>query len=203
MLRSCCDWISRARGFVESPSPKMRSNAARGSVSIGQRRGTVAPRHRVHVRAAEARVAGAGEVRTLQPQLQRRERRLRPEVLRRDLIDRDTGVVSGGSFRRHARQPCRARDRMTALDLVRQSAQHQDVVAHGLERRQDAAELEGPAGAGRRPGRHDDAVRDVHQAEAPHGLGDRRERRECRHHGVEQWQRQRSPHPSDHLATRQ
>ncbi len=52
---------SRTAGSVLPPSPKSRSKTARGLFSIGSGVVGVAPADRVHVGAAEAGVAGAGE----------------------------------------------------------------------------------------------------------------------------------------------
>jgi hypothetical protein len=108
----------------------------------------------------------------------------------------------------NAGEPCPADPTMAAARLARQlrrrdvveTGHDQDLIAVRFQRRQDRRQLECRAGTGRRPVRHDRAVRDVHDTKA----ADRRRRRrgERRQHPVQERQRHRRAEPAEHGPSR-
>ena len=109
-----------------------------------------------------------------QPELERGEPRLRADVLRGDLVDRDAvlDVGAGRLLRVDAGEVAGRRARVVAGAvaervgvLVREAAQARASVAERLERLQDARELERRRRPLRRPVGHRHAVRDVGEDE--------------------------------------
>ena len=163
-----------------------------------QRRRRRAPRDGVQVDAAVAVLAVADEPVEVDGELERRQRRVAADVLRRELVGGDPGphVRALGLLRVHAVQPCRARPRVLAVPVaeglglaVGEAAHHRELLAVRRQRLQDGRQLEPGAGLGRRPLLHHRPVGDVDEpepADRPRrgpGL-----RGEGRHHGVEQGQ---------------
>ena len=167
-----------------------------------QRRGRRAPGDRVRIGAAIALIAGAQHLDRIDGQLQRRELGLVAEGPRGDLIHRDAGADVGtlGLLDVHAGQPRRRGAGVVANpftlarngDLVGQTAQHVDLLAHRRQRLEHRRQLQrgtGPLGG---PRTHLDAVRHVDGTEATDRVGRRvADRRERRDHAVQQRQRQR------------
>ena len=176
-----------------------------------ERRRRAAPGQPVLVGATEADVAGADAVDGVGPleaELQRRQRRLLADRLRRDLIHRRPELQAGA-----ARGPQRldaGEERAGGLGVrpggagaragpgVVEAAQQQQPVAVGGQRLERRRELERAALVRRCPLLHDDPVRHVDGAEAGRrpgrGPGERGERG---HHAVEQRQRQRGAHAAE------
>ncbi len=112
------------------------------------RRGVRAPRQRVHVDAAVVAIAGAQQRRMiLGGQLDGRQRRVLPDVLRRNLIGRDARV-SIHALRRlgpHAAQPGGRAQRMhrrAVRRAIAQSAHHVHAIPERLQRLQNRREFE-------------------------------------------------------------
>ena len=155
-LRDSCRRARRSAPVP--PSPNSFSNTSRGLFCIGSGSRRRLPRDRVAVGAAERRLAG--EHRFLDRQLERRQRRVLADVLRRDLVDRHAemrlraalGNRAGQEHRRRARVVGARRDigAAGAGDVrMRQAADDVDALAERLERLQDLGERE--AGAFRSP----------------------------------------------------
>ena len=181
------------------------------------RRGAVVPRD-VEVGAAVAGVAGAHPVEgvgTLQRELERRQAHLAAQGLRRELVHRraevelgplrllgvQAGQERGGGTRVRPEGLAGAGEGGAVVEV----GQHRQVLAHRLERLQQARQVE-PGGVGRRrpvavPG--DDAVGHVDHAQPLRRLRrGPRERGQRRHHAVQQRQRQRRAHAPQHGAAR-
>ena len=179
-----------------------------------QRRRRRPPRNRVRIRAAIPRVARPQHFHRVQRQLQRRQLRLLPQVLRHELVQRHPrpDVRPFRLFRPHARQPRRRRPRMVPNPfarrrhrrLIRQPAQHQRLRPERLQRLQDQRKLERRPVPGRRPHPHLHAVGDVDRPQPLHPPRRRRpQRRKRRHHPVQQRQRHRHPQPPQERPPRQ
>jgi hypothetical protein len=171
----------------------------RGSNSIGI--GVVGVRNEIvrPVAAAVGAVAGGAAAFLFRGHLERRQRRLLPNVPRRDLVDRDAGERRMALPRVLARQPGRRHDRVhgRALGrLVAEAADDRHVLLQRLERLEDRLEVEITAHDVGRPAIHfrakarvvhDRAVGQVEEAHARfRGRGRLRERRGGRHHRREQ-----------------
>ena len=151
-----------------------------------QRRVRTLPRNRVAVRAAQA--VAAVQARLFDRQLERRQGRVLPDLLRGNLIDGDAErrLRAGFGERAAEKRGGRAvviRRRAAAVGIgVPQIADDVDLVVERLERLQDRRELEAGALGCRRPLRHDRAVREVDRAEPRprlrRGLAEQRRRRE-------------------------
>ncbi len=156
--------------------------------------GRRAPRDRVRVGAAVAARAGAdvsGEVRGRE--FERRKRRVLPNLLRDDLIDRRAAahVLGLRPLGQHTAQPARRADGVVALDDAgmgaRQVADDNERLLERVERLENRREIEAQPGRLRRPFVDDGAVGHEDGAEAPRRHGGRRF--ECRHHRFENRQR--------------
>ena len=182
------------------------------------------PRHRgrrirprvVQVRATEAAVAGGHAidgVPALERELQRGQRRLVPQSRRigGDLVHRNAQLQRrpGRALRLGAGQEGGGRRRVAGAlagprgaDAV-QSREHHDLVADRLERLQGRRQLEAGACRLRGPVLARRAVRHDHDAKT---LGRHRRglagRGQGRHHGIQEGQRERRPHPAQHGAPR-
>jgi hypothetical protein len=173
----------------------------------GHRRGRRAPRQRVQIDAAVPVVAASREITEVDPELERRERSVLPERVRRDLIggDRVPHVGALGVSRVDAGEPRAGAARMVPVGSVSQhvglmlceTADRDHLIPERREGRQDRRELEVRAFTDGPPvvhadEVHRDAVGQVDEAEAAHSPGRRRGQcRQRRHHRVEQRQRQR------------
>src|SRR5205814_10233434 len=84
-----------------------------------QRRRRRLPRHRVHVRARVAVIAGADDVVAVEGDLERRELRIAADLLRDQLIDRRAGLDVGafGLLRMHAAHERRRGARVLATRI--------------------------------------------------------------------------------------
>ena len=185
-----------------------------------QRRILVGPADRVGVDARVAIRAAARLIDRFDAQLHRRNRRLLPELLRVDLVERDAGanVRALRLPRMRLGQEHRARAEVIAADLRQLErlgvahvgvADDGQVVAERLERRQAGRrQVEALADRGGRPqvllqaelGR---ACRPVHHLDGGHsdlpgrGLGEHGARR---HHRLDHRQRHRHTHAAQHRA---
>ena len=177
------------------------------------RRGRAAPGQRVAVGAAVAAVARPVTlVARLQRQLQRAELRLPAELAGQQLVDRDVRakVVTllaerprdgAGQILRGATAVHRAALGRESVLVLRQTGQDQQAVSERLQRLEDRRELEGRAVQRRGPLVDDHAVRDVHHPEAlDRSRGSAAQRRQRRHHSVEQRQRHGRPDTAQHRA---
>ena len=210
---------------AQRPRPRGRLGAVDGAEQVlehrarvglhRQRRVRVAPGDGGAVGAAVAVLALPHQLVGLQRQLQRSELRVFPQLARRELVHRHAhfqGAV--GPRRLHrvgAREVGRLAPRVVAVALVEpllgllvgHAAQHQQLVLHRGQRRQDRGHLEPPLG-GRQPAGHAHAVRHVDGAEPPdrprRGVPDGGERR---HHAVEQRERDARSETPQHRAARQ
>ncbi len=172
-----------------------------------QRRARSEPGDRVGVGARKPHVARAGGLARFDRHLQRPELRERAHLPGQDLVHRDAGVEPGlAGRRRDVGQEPRARFRMCAAGASRRRhageiAQDQQVVFERLQWRQCRRQLEARAFGGRRPLFHHHAVRDVHHPESRDrfrsGVLERRQRR---HHRVQQRQRERGTDASQNRA---
>src|SRR5262249_46077961 len=102
-------------------------------------------------------------------QLQRRERRVLTDLVRGDLIGRDSrkSIRTLCRFRPNAAEPCRGTERMDrggVRGLVMQTAYYTDIFAERLEGFEDRSELEVGALGFRRPPIHDCAVGYVNES---------------------------------------
>ena len=180
--RECCAlrraWASRWSALP--PSPNSRSNTMRGWISIGT--GVVGVRHDdgvdVNARVAVVAAAEAALLR-LERELERGQPRLAPELLGGDLIDGRAGLNARalGPLRMNAVQPGGGPARVVAVAiaerlglLLREVAEHEDLVANRRERSERRRQLESRADGRRHPLILDDAVRHVDEPEAPRGL---------------------------------
>jgi len=181
------------------------------------RRRLVVPRD-VEIRATVAGVAGADAVErvgALQRQLQRRQAGLPPQHLGRELVHRGAQVELRplGLLGVQAGQERRGGTRMRPERLagpgeggaVVQVREDGEMLAHRLHRPQEPRQLEAGGLGGRGPVAllRDDPVRHVDHAQ-PLGRVRRRlrQRRERRHHAVQERQRQRRAHAPQHRAAR-
>ena len=184
----------------------------RAGVGLHRQRGVlVAPREGGAVGAAVAVLALPGEVVGLERQLERGELGVLAQVAGRELVHRHADLEGRvrGARRLHGVRPGEERGlaaRVVAVTLVQpllgllvgHAAQHQHLVPHRSEGRQNGSELELALG-GRHPVGHAHAVGHVHRPEAldgprrgePHRL-------QGRHHPVEQRQRHARPESPQH-----
>ena len=193
---------------VRAVAEQARENHARIDFHR-QRRRRCAPGNRIHVGATESDVAGADQpAEIFGGQFERRQRRLLPDLLRRDLIDRharpDVGAV--GSLGMHAVQEDRRRSRVIAAvisgpsgrgHLVRQIRDHHHLILERLDRRERPRQLEIGAFARGCPVRHHRAMRNEAQTQLDFGIG-RGFCQRClgRDHRIQQWQRYCRSHAS-------
>ena len=204
MLRRYCR-RRRARlgreARVDVPEQPLEDEARVRFRGHGGRR--TAPRNAVGVGARIAGIAVADRARVVASELERREARVRGEMLRRDLIDRNAvlDVGAGGLARVHAREIRGARTRVVAGSVaervavpVREAGQHDGVLAERLERLHDPRELEPEALPLRRPVDHRDAVGHVGEAKAERRLAEPRGRGKGGRHCVQHRQRDGRPH---------
>ena len=184
-----------------------------------QRRRRRGPRQRVQVGAAVAVLALPGQEIEIDGELERRQRRLLAEHRRGNLIGGDAVADVGafGALGVHAGEPRARAARVIAARpvvagfrlIVIEPADDHHPVAKRRQRRQDLRQLESRSLAARRPvvdagGVHRDAVRHVDEAETTGRTGRRvGQRRQRRHHRVEQRQRQRRPHAAEERPARQ
>ena len=171
-----------------------------------QRRGRRAPGDGVRVGAAIALIAGPEDLDRVDGELERRELGLVAESAGGNLIHRDAGPDVGtlGLLDVHAGQPGGRGPRVVSHalalardgDLVGQTAQHVDPLAHGRQRLQDGGQLQRLARSRRRPRAHLDPVRHVDGSEAAYRARGRVPRRgEGRNHAVEQGSASEAPRP--------
>ena len=170
----------------------------------------------VQIRTAEAAVAGRHAidgVPALERELQRGQRRLEPQSrsIGGNLVHRNAQLQRrpGRALRFGASQEGSGRRRVTGAlagprgtDAI-QSREHHDLVADRLERLQGRCQLEVGACRLRGPVLARSAVRHNHDTKT---LGRHRRgltnRGQGRHHGIQEGQRQRRPHASQHRAPR-
>ena len=158
-----------------------------------QRRSLALPRQRIAIGAAQPFAAAQAGV--LDHQLQRWQRRVLAQVLRRHLVHRDAEPRLRAGGRLRAAEERGGRAVVVAGGAARTIGQRMaevgddiDVRAIGRQRLQDLAEGEIAPFVLRRPARHGGAVRKIDRTEA----GPRRGHgRHGRHHRVQQRQRQR------------
>ncbi len=174
-----------------------------------QRRVGALPDDRAGVRARVAGIARAGVLARFHRQLERRQLRLLAGLVGENLIHRDADVEPGlARRRRHVGEEPRARLRMRAArTLARrqavEAADDEDILAVRRERAERRRQLVVRADGGRQIVLHDHPVRHVEHAEAVDRLARRfLQRRQRRHHAVEQRQRQHRAHSAQHRAPR-
>ena len=141
-------------------------------------------------------------------ELQRRQLRVAPELLRHELIDGDAGLQPAPGLAHpcpaavlHAGEKPGGGAVMVLARRPVQAGYHEHAIPKGRQRLQDGRELERRSLRGRRPGRHRYPVRHVHGREALHGFRGRL--RQCRqggHHRVQERQAERDAHPPQHGA---
>ena len=155
------------------------------------RRGFVAPRDVVGIRARIAAVAFPRGLAGLEAEFQRGKARVLAEHGRRDLIGGDAHAhVRALAFQRlRAGEPAPRRARVIAAAVavraaavLREAAEHEQLVLMLLERREDVGQLEIRADRGGRPVRHVSAIRHEHERHAQRrGLAAGGERAEGEH----------------------
>ena len=160
----------------------------------GQGRGRRRPRQVVLVDAGVAVVALPDRLQQVHRQFERRQQRLMPDLLRRDLIDGRAQVVVRAFRplgRRRAEERGVGRRVGAGIGILQlEVADDGQLIDDRRQRLQRRRQLEQLAVAARRPPRQVTAHRHVDETEPPHRLGHRAgERRHRRDHGIEQRQR--------------
>ena len=174
--------------------------------------GGAAPGDGIGVGATITGIAIAGQRGRFEADLERSQLGGLAELAGGDLVDGNAGVdVSAlGFLGMHTRQPGGAGTRVVSGSVaegpavrLRQSAQHQHVVAEGLQRLHGGSKFESRPFARGSPAVHDDPVGHVDKAQA-HGRISRRVlgQRERGYHRVEQRQSHRGPEAAQKRATR-
>ena len=190
MLANCLVIALRSCARIALPEEPLEQLARIGLHR--QRRRRRAERDGGAVAAAVGAIAGAVPATPFGRHLERRQRRVLPDVRGGQLIDRDAAVRLLARFRRHATEPGARVERMHRRGdgrLVLEPADDRQLLLERLEGLEDRRQLEARALGGRRPVLHDRAVREIHEAHARlrrrGGAGQHRPRR---NHRVEERQ---------------
>jgi hypothetical protein len=204
--------------------PRGRVGAGRGPkqpleqrawiVFHGQRRRRRAPRDCVRIGARVRPVAGAKQLHRFERELEGRQLRLLPEVLGGDLIYGHPGlhIRRGGALDVHSGQEggCAARMITAAFTWLRertparQPTQHDHLIFVRHQRLQRARQLERAPLARGHPVLHGHPVGHIENPQSPHrGSGGPTERRERRHHAVQERQRDCCAQPPQERPSRQ
>ena len=184
--RCCCCRRCKLRARSPcAPAPNNRSKRRRGFGSGATGRIRRTPRQIVLVGARVTRIAVARLAHGVAGQFERRKPRQMSDLLRRDLIDRNTGVNvrAGRLFDANAGEKRAAGTRVIACPIrsrggidVIQAAENLQLILHPLERLHRAGQFELPAFAFRPPVRLDRAIREIdkrHPQRRPGGAGRR------------------------------
>ncbi len=175
---------------------------------------STAPRDAVHIRAGITRIAVPCQVTVFNAKLQRRQPRLRTNLLRRHLIHRcaHRNIRTCRLARMHARQETGGRTRVVARTIAQrfavmifQASEDNDVVMHRRQRLQNLRQIERPSQRLRPPVPHIDAIRHIAEHHAVgrgfcrrlRAFGHRAERG---HHCVQHRQRQRRTYSAQQTA---